>query len=438
LPPTMLDTVGEGQASRAATRMVPAASTRSSPLVERTLQAVGRLRGLSPKHSVPLARVARSELVDRVKAHVARDVPASSIRAEGIVQKLLGFVPTTVDYEAITYELLGAQLAGYYEPGDGTMYLAGDLDEATGDETLSHELVHALQDQYWNLRARSAFVVGQDDANDAFSALAEGDATSAMEDLTLAREHAGTTATDVPDEIFAARMLEAVETAASTRVPRALRRSLVAPYIDGTLFVNALRRQGGWSSVNEAWNHPPATTEQILHPEKWRTHEAAIVVPTPPPPTPDSVLLEANTYGEESLRLAFEEWLEPATAITAASGWGGDRSALYVRAVSSYAFAWHLRFDDASPLPPGAFAARAFAALGTALPRLGHLAQRTSHSFCVERSHNGALEVSREGRELVLTVGGTFASSEPWKPAMTCGETRAWAEAVLSTPVENR
>ena len=121
-------------------------------------------------------------LIARVKAHVDREVPPEAIRHEGLELQLFGFVPVGVDYEAETFKLLQAQLAGFYEETDGTMYMAGDLDEMTADATLSHELVHALQDQRWNLGSLSRYRPGEDDRTSALAALAEGDATSAMAD----------------------------------------------------------------------------------------------------------------------------------------------------------------------------------------------------------------------------------------------------------------
>jgi hypothetical protein len=394
----------------------------------RTLATMSRIRGLSSVQPVPSVTLPRSALLEQVKEHIQREVPPSAIQAEGLVQKLLGFFPVDEDYEAATYALLEGQLAGYYEPENGTMYLAGDLDLANARSTLAHELVHALQDQHWDLRTRSRYVAGQDDKDSAFSALAEGDATSAMEDETLARERPGATALDVSDADFARVLRESV---ASGVAPHALRMSLVAPYVDGVAFVNGLRRQGGWASVDAAWEHPPETTEQILHPEKWRAHEPAIVLPPPPPPAGDLTIAMANTYGEEGLRLAFEEWMPEVEAGLAASGWGGDRAGLYGRGEAEHALLWHVRFDEATGGDAGAFAARAFRAVSLALPKLGRLERSEEGAACVAREGNGVMGVVRDGRDVVLAFGTVSVSGAGWRASMSCGEAVAWAKAAL-------
>ena len=53
------------------------------------------------------------------------------------------------------------------------------------------------------------------------------------------------------------------------RMPPILRESLLFPYTGGPSFVQRLQAQGGWDAVNAAFAKPPASTEQILHPEKY-------------------------------------------------------------------------------------------------------------------------------------------------------------------------
>ena len=68
------------------------------------------------------------------------------------------------------------------------MYLASDLQDRAADATLAHELVHALQDQYYDLGPRLSYQPEANDRESAVQALAEGDATSAMMDLHARRQ----------------------------------------------------------------------------------------------------------------------------------------------------------------------------------------------------------------------------------------------------------
>ena len=56
------------------------------------------------------------------------------------------------------------------------------------------------------------------------------------------------------------------------------------PYRRGTAFVADLLRAGGWAQVDAALRTPPATTEQVIHLEKYLAGEPAIPVRIPAPP----------------------------------------------------------------------------------------------------------------------------------------------------------
>ena len=379
---------------------------------------------------MPGLRVTRAELLARVKAHVAREVPAAAIKAEGDVKKLLGLFPTGEDFEVATFGLLEAELAGYYEPADGTMYMATDLDDADAQGTLWHELAHALEDQHWDLRARPLFVAGHTDLGNVTSSLAEGDATAASVELMLSPAMRASLGPDAVQSFVLQQLAQAMDTGPAARFPRSLRREVLAPYVDGIRFVSAVRRIGGWRAVDAVWDDPPASTEQLLHVEKYRAHEAALSVAIPPAPQ-GFTRVEADVYGEAEVRNTFEEWMTPDGARTAASGWGGDRLALFHGPDGSVALAWRVRFDDASPGDPdaGAFAARAFAAVAAVLPRLGDAKESGATAACVERSGNGALRAERRGRDLVLMVGGVVPAAGAWRPVMGCDAVRAWSDA---------
>ena len=64
-------------------------------------------------------------------------------------------------------------------------------------------------------------------------------------------------------------------------MPAFLRESLLFPYTAGLSFVQSLQASGGWDAVNGAFREPPASTEQVLHPEKYASHEAPVDVTLP-------------------------------------------------------------------------------------------------------------------------------------------------------------
>jgi hypothetical protein len=406
--------------------------SRQARLIARTLKRVEMARGLESKKAVPGVLMDRPGLIARVKDHVSRELPPEAIRDEGLALQLFGFVPTKFDYEAAEYALLQDQLAGYYEPADGTMYMAADLGDEEAEATLAHELVHALQDQRWNLEERSKYRPGDGDHSEVVSALAEGDATSAMFDVMIARKDpgGGKTAIDLPDDVFAGMIRDGMNDGPGAGAPHVMRTSLASPYIYGTLFVHALRRRGGWEAVNRAWDDPPTTTEQILHLDKWLAHETAMPVPAPTFATlgPGWKVNDEDTEGELGARIAFEEWMEPKAAAEASSGWGGDRGVL-VTSGDKAAFAWKLRYDAGKTKDERA--ARVFTALTRALDKAIGPARTSDATFaCRERTDRGPLALARVGADVVFVLGPVATSPGGWASAGDCALSRKWVREI--------
>jgi hypothetical protein len=433
-PPALVATVAP-----LATSAPPVASaapakeeSRQARLIAKTLKRVEMARGLQSRKTVPGVLMDRPALIARVKEHVSRELPPEAIRDEGLALQLFGFIPTKFDYEAAEYALLQDQLAGYYEPADGTMYMASDLGDEEAEATLAHELVHALQDQRWNLQERSKYRPGDGDLSEVVSALAEGDATSAMFDVMIARAAPGTgkTAVDLPDDVFAEQIRAGMNDGPGANAPHVMRTSLAAPYIYGTLFVHALRRRGGWDAVDRAWDNPPTTTEQILHMEKWLAHETAVPVTAPTFAALGAgwKVDDEDTEGELGARIAFEEWMEPKAAAEASNGWGGDRGVLVTNGDKA-AFAWKLRYDPGKTRDDRA--AHAYGALTQALDKtLGPAKTRDGVFACRERGDRGPLALARAGADVVLVLGPVTTTAGGWASAGDCALSRKWVREI--------
>jgi hypothetical protein len=447
-PPSGTSNARPAAATRATTPAAPpspatptpaqaAAQAREQRLIARMLERVEAARGLDATRPVPGVLLDRQALVARVKEHVSRELPPEAIRDEGLELQLFGFIPTQFDYEAAEYRLLQDQLAGYYEPADGTMYMASDLGDEEAAATLAHELVHALQDQRWNLEERSKYRPGDGDRSEAVSALAEGDATSAMFDVMIvqAAPASGRTAVDLPDEVFSEQIREGMNQGPGANAPHVMRASLAAPYIYGTLFVHALRRRGGWAAVNRAWDDPPTTSEQIMHVDKWLAHEPPLRVAAPTFHALGDgwTVADEDSEGELGARLAFEEWMDAKAAADASVGWGGDRGVLVTHGDRA-AFAWRLRFD------PGVTsrderARRAFAAVTRALDKaLGPASKKSATFACRERADRGPIAVTLSDADLVFVLGPATTSGAAWTSAGDCALAQAWTREIVAAP----
>jgi hypothetical protein len=423
------------------------AETDAQRRVADFLARVAAVRHLQPRAAVQARVLDRAALIASVRQHVAREVPPDVIHNQGELLVGFGMVLPDFDYEEGAFKLLEAQLAGFYEPSDKRMYLASDLTDRAADATLAHELVHALQDQYYDLGARLSYQPEANDRESAIQALAEGDATSAMMDLMFAES--GRRSTDVPDDVFAAEVESSMtSTPDGAGVPRVLRASLVAPYVDGVTFVNALRRRGlskrgaaggGWETVDEAWRSPPGTTEQLLHLDKYDAREPAEALPVPVSPPGSWTILYDDGFGEEGLRIAVEEWMSKKAAQLLAGGWAGDRVVLFRRSPSAagsagpgagptLAVAWHIRFDRGPGQDFDAEARQAFKTLAAAFPAVTPAVS----SFCVDRGSLGPLAVVRTGRDLAIVGGPYRRAGNRVVPDAVCTQSVRWAADILS------
>jgi hypothetical protein len=236
------------------------------------------------------------------------------------------------------------------------MYLSKTVPGDEVESTLAHELVHALQDQHFELGVKMKFRHGASDELSALSSLAEGDATVAMfDEMILAKQGERALAshdTSQVEDVDAWQFLDSTGGKAGmtklSTAPRFIALGLVAPYADGMSFVNGLRRRGGWRAVDAAWSRPPTSTEQLLHLDRYLASEAAVMVQ----PATATALGAGwkrswdDVFGEQEMRLAFSVWMDPKTSMRAAEGWAGDRVALFEADGGKSAVAWTMAFDD--------------------------------------------------------------------------------------------
>jgi hypothetical protein len=261
-----------------------------------TAQERAIIRGLmddaAAVRSLPFLQEVPAEIQDeaRIRAFVEADIDPVELREARDLYTSLGLLPSDVDLEALLLEVLGEQIVGYYDPKGQRLVVRDDvmrsLARSSVDEArvvLVHELVHALQDQHLRLGVLNE-LERDSDAENAYHALVEGDATLAMVAYVLSSQ--GTQLRDITDD---PQLLQRFfESGAPTsgadaldRAPAILRVTLMAPYTRGALFCGDRHRLGGWRSVDGAHALLPISTEQVLHPEKYQAGELPDVVPLP-------------------------------------------------------------------------------------------------------------------------------------------------------------
>lgn len=107
-------------------------------------------------------------------------------------------------------------------------------------------------------------------------------------------------------------------------MPPMLREGLVFPYRAGAFMVVDLYRLGGSEALDQAFERPPDTTEQILHLDKFRRLESAAAIEPVSVAADGYVLLQQGIWGEHRWRALLENYSGAVEASRAAAGWGGD------------------------------------------------------------------------------------------------------------------
>jgi tetratricopeptide (TPR) repeat protein len=315
--------------------VVPAEKLASKLQFSRTISDAGlasvreitkdlsEIRELEPKADVPHHALTSEGLEKYLTASIDAQ-SREAMRASDFLLTLLGLIGPDVDLEVLLKDLFVEQTAGFYNPDEQAFYLLEDEEQTALDQmVVAHEFVHALQDQHFGLEELSSESLNADQRR-AFDALVEGDAMLGM--LLYADEHVAVF--DLLQSITGAGGLESSALDAS---PSFIRGMELFPYEQGLEFVGALYESGGWAMVDEAYDAPPQSTEQVLHPERYREEDVPREVALPDLAAElggDWQEVENDVLGELGLRLALAEHMAPAAAMLAAEGWAGDRYAL--------------------------------------------------------------------------------------------------------------
>ncbi len=286
-------------------------------------ERVERLRGLRFRRVPVPRRVSADQAVEDGLADLDRRYPPAQRHADEAFYERLGLLPAGTDLKEVTGSIFGSEVAGYYDPATKRLKVvtgAATANDVMSEMILAHELDHALTDQAIGLDQERFERDG--DPGLAYAALVEGAASALMIDYVTSHFRS-----DLAIGGLLSGSLAAGGTASA--IPPFLLESLTFPYVRGLEFVQSLRERAGgeWTLVDLAERtRPPETTEQILHPQKWVDAEPPLPVSLPSP-GPGWRRLTSGVFGEwqtgQLLARSGHAWAEPA------SGWGGDRYALY-------------------------------------------------------------------------------------------------------------
>lgn len=271
---------------------------------------VSEERGLPFKKPVQVELLADEAFVKRLRGDEERDAEAVE-RAEEFLQAL-HLIDGDVRLDAAVDELLAAAVVGFFDPKTKALVVRGATPTPYVRSVLVHELVHALQDQHFDLD-RDELDKRTDESPQAFSGLIEGDAVRIQRRYVEA----------LPAEDRRRFDQEEEEGGGPPEgVPEVLVAILAFPYQVGPDFTEAVVRAGGQARLDAAFANPPESSEHLIHPDAYLEGDEPKRVKAPPA---DGKVSDRGAFGELGLVLLLADDLGRNTALRAAAGWGGDR-----------------------------------------------------------------------------------------------------------------
>ncbi len=290
--------------------------------------SVIELRGLQPLEPIEPVVLDRDALRERIEANFDEDNDPQETREDVLSLSAFDLLPRDYDLYNALIDVYGEGVLGFYDPETAEFVVVSEdalLDPAS-QWTHAHEFVHALQDQHYNLDRISDDSLDSE-ARAAIRALGEGEA-ELVQYLFL-----------FEGDFFTAEQIEEILTAPQQSddsflddLPPILINDLIFPYDAGTEFAITLYRDGGFTALDAAWRNPPLSTEHILHPERYLAGDAPQLVSLAPLTATLGAgweEIDNDVLGEFYLREYLSQQLSEKAVDRAATGWGGDRYAVY-------------------------------------------------------------------------------------------------------------
>ena len=316
-------------------------------------KSVEEVRGRRFSRPVPASEIDAAEARRVLRAKILEGFPAPpdeafrSLAAVGLIEDSPGLLDALVDFYA-------SQVVAFYDPDPRRFFVVRGAESVAGADSeelargliFSHELTHALQDENLRLADRVKALREDGDRSLALQCLLEGEATLVMIRVALQEIPGATDA--VEDEMAPLLTTGALERGAVTsNVPDFFVDQLFFPYSEGTAFVRAAVKKGGWAEIDRLWKNPPESTSEILHGAPYPPPARGLLPSNVATLAPGHRLSYSDTLGEWTLRFLLGRALPSEEADAAAAGWRGDRIAYFV-ADGKMSYLWRLRFDTAA------------------------------------------------------------------------------------------
>ncbi len=224
-----------------------------------------RIRGLPWKFPVPADVITRAEMRKDFEQQVRDELKPAVYERELKLARRMGILAADEDPIQLMLTFMEKGVAGYYDPKRRHFYVVDGLSGDAQRPTILHELVHALEDQYFDLRKQVEPLEEDGDATFAMKCVQEGSAETARKLYEKENPKVARVAQEEqrksPDN---AAMLKAI-----TTVPASLVVGTLLNYQTGPAFVSRAVGKEYAATMAKLYADPPRTQEQVMRPSKF-------------------------------------------------------------------------------------------------------------------------------------------------------------------------
>ncbi len=300
------------------------------------LHGLAALRGIPVRLKVKIAFADKEFLARYYLRHLEDEYSTPAREGEEAAFRALGLLGAKDDLFTTYLRIFLSLVRGLYDPETQTLYLLKGLSPREQERVMSHELVHALQDQEWGLQVlldglRNLTLDGQF----ARTALIEGEAEGLSLDWKLREDGKDfTQLKDIAPWVEQNNFLEREGLKAFGKKSVSTE-SINFSYVFGVTFFQHWVRQKGWKTVDEVFHNPPQTAQQIIKQESYYPKRQTFVrvqmddLAQSGKPLLGFHKLWENSLGEFGWESVLGTALERRESARTMAGWEGDGVQVY-------------------------------------------------------------------------------------------------------------
>jgi hypothetical protein len=322
-------------------------SPRLNALRERAMDAASKTRGLDWLSDVGMTELSGWEYGTRTK-EIADVLGTDDLKGLSRLAVAGGMLPEGTDLASLAVSFTAATAGATYSPLDKQILVVSDDSRGSGSRDsglLTHEFVHALQDQHFDLLKMMTARPFSFDREEATFALVEGDAVSVERRVEQGDSWQRRTLDDITRDEDA--RFASYRSGIGALFPPLLTETFIFRYRDGLRFVEAMRRARPAVSIDDIFRRLPQSSEQVLHPEKYLSNELPRDVELNDEGFADEGwrLTATTPLGEVGVRGLLMSGVPVEDSKRAAAGWGGDRTFLFEQDGHAPLFVWKTVWD---------------------------------------------------------------------------------------------